>query len=85
MKKREELTDPNSCMNRAKDDEMTFVLLARDAAAPVAIRAWVEERLRLGKNRRLDIQILDIQIIEALSCAIEMERGASPEPPTGEK
>lgn len=38
MIKSRELSDPNSCMSRAKDDEMTFVLLGRDAAAPQAIR-----------------------------------------------
>lgn len=57
MRKKEELSNPNSCMNRARESEMTFVLLGRDAAAPVAIRAWVRERLRLGKNthkRRTD-------------------------------
>lgn len=37
MRKRDELTDPNSCMNKASDDEWTFVLLGRDAAAPGAV------------------------------------------------
>lgn len=55
-------------MSRAKDDEMTFVLLGRDAAAPVAIRAWVDERIRLGKNT-----VDDTQIVEALRCAQQME------------
>jgi hypothetical protein len=68
MKKQEELTNPNSCMSRAKDDEMTFVLLGRDAAAPYAIRAWAEHRIRLGKN-----SLADPQIIEALKCADAME------------
>jgi hypothetical protein len=66
--KREELTNPASCMSRARDDEMVFVLLARDAAAPYAIRSWVQERIRLGKN-----QPGDPQIEEALSCAARME------------
>lgn len=64
-----ELADPKSCMSRARDEEMTFVLLGRDAAAPVAIRAWVGERLRLGKNAPGDAQIKD-----ALECAARMER-----------
>ena len=68
MIKSKELTDPKSCMSRAKDDEMTFVLLARDAAAPFAIRAWAQERIRLGKNK-----IEDTQIIDALWCADAME------------
>lgn len=73
MIKREELTNPASCMSRARDDEMTFVLLGRDASAPVAIRAWVAERLRLLKN-----QPDDPQIVEALECAARMERDRSP-------
>lgn len=68
MKKRDELTNPNSCMSKAGPDEMTFVLLGRDVAAPVAIRAWVNERIRVGKNNADDPQIK-----EALDCALWME------------
>lgn len=68
MIKREELTNPASCMMRAREDEMTFVLLGRDLAAPVAIKAWVAERIRLGKNKWNDAQI-----VEALACAAFME------------
>jgi len=68
MIKREELTNPDSCMSRARDEEMTFVLLARDAAAPVVIRAWVVERIRIGKNKENDAQVK-----EALACANRME------------
>jgi len=67
--KREELSNPASCMNRAHEDEMTFVLLGRDAAAPHAIRAWVAERIRLGKNK-----LHDGQIQEAMLCARRMEQ-----------
>jgi hypothetical protein len=72
MRKRDELTNPESCLNRARDQEMTFVLLGRDAAAPMAIRAWVAERIRLGKNRPDDAQV-----VEAEQCArtMEAERG----------
>jgi hypothetical protein len=52
---------------------MLFVLLARDAAAPIAIRAWVDERLRLGLNTDADFQIH-----EALNCAAIMERQREP-------
>lgn len=57
-----------SCLNTAYDQEHLFVLLARDPAAPVAIRAWIEERLRLGKNKPGDEQIR-----EAYECATHME------------
>lgn len=63
MLKRDELTNPASCMSRARDDEMTFVLLGRDVAAPAAIREWIKERVRLGKNF-----IDDAQIREAEQC-----------------
>lgn len=68
MLKARELSDPSSCMSRASSNEMTFVLLGRDTAAPYAIRAWVEERIRLGKN-----VYSDGQIVEALACADYME------------
>ena len=69
MLKRKELTDPRSCMSRADDDEMTFVLLGRDLAAPDTIRFWVERRIALGKNKADDPQI-----VEALECAAWMEQ-----------
>ena len=69
MIKHEEVSNSHSCLNRAHDNEMVFVLLGRDAAAPHAIRAWVDERLRLGKNL-----VSDEQIVEALLCADRMER-----------
>lgn len=59
MIKREELSDPNSCMNRAEDGDMTFVLLGRDPAAPAAIHAWVQARIQLGKNVPGDAQITE--------------------------
>lgn len=68
MRKRDELTHPGSCMTKARDDEMTFVLLARDAAAPAAIVNWCATRVLLGKNKPDDPQIL-----EALDCAQVME------------
>lgn len=68
MIKDEELTNNFSCLNRAKRDEMIFVLLARDEAAPDTIRMWVRERIERGKNKSTDVQILD-----ALECARVME------------
>lgn len=68
MRKKDELSKEHTCMRHAHPDEMVFVLLSRDAAAPVAIRAWVAERLRLRKNVETDPQIVD-----ALECARVME------------
>lgn len=69
MRKLDELSNPLSCLNKAKDWEMLFVLLARDKAAPAAIRTWVLERIRLGLNKPLDIKIL-----KAEECAAIMEQ-----------
>lgn len=68
MRKKDELSKTNTCMSSAHPEEMTFVLIGRDAAAPAAIRAWVSERIRIGKNRPNDPQI-----VEALQCANTME------------
>lgn len=40
MNKREALTSPRSCLNKAAADEPVFVLRARDPLAPQAIRHW---------------------------------------------
>jgi hypothetical protein len=79
MRKRDELTNKSSCMNKAREDEMTFVLLGRDVAAPATIRFWINERLRLGKNHSDSCQIT-----EAEECAriMEQERGIDPSPTT---
>ena len=68
MRKKDELSRPNTCMGHAHSEEMVFVLLSRDVAAPATIRAWVAERVRLGKN-----EPDDPQIIEALACADTMQ------------
>jgi len=72
MIKHDVIDSPKSCFNTAYDQEHLFVLLARDPAAPVAIRAWIAERLRLGRN-----QPGDEQIREAYECAtlMELQRG----------
>jgi hypothetical protein len=70
MRKMDEISDKNSCFNRAADTEWLFVLLGRDVATPHTIREWVKKRIELGKNRPEDIQIQ-----QALSCANTIERG----------
>jgi len=69
MIKADELHHPASCLNRARSEEMLFVLLGRDICAPSAIRYWCGERIRTGKN-----DATDSQIIEALACADAMEK-----------
>lgn len=57
MTKTEELTDPNSCFNKAKPEEQMFVLLGRDKATANTVRYWVNERIVLGLNKPDDPQI----------------------------
>lgn len=59
MRKIDELRDPNSCLNKARDHEWVFVLLERDIAAPTAVRAWISRRISSGKNKWEDEQIQD--------------------------
>jgi hypothetical protein len=68
MRKKEETSRTDTCLAHAHPEEMVFVLLSRDVAAPATIRAWCDERIRLGKNR-----LTDDQIMEALVCAATME------------
>ena len=68
MLKTDELSKPDSCLNKASPNERLFVLLARDAAAPDAIRYWVRKRIWTGKNKHDDPQI-----VEALECARLMD------------
>ncbi len=77
MLKRHETEVADSCFNKAKEDELMFVLLERDPAAPAAIREWVNVRILVGKNRAHDPQILD-----ALECARQMEQKRLPGSPT---
>lgn len=44
MTKAECIADPNSCWNKAKDDEPVFILLGRDEDAPATIEYWLKER-----------------------------------------
>lgn len=65
MIKLEELRNPDSCLNKARMDEMIFVTLERDAAAPYAILKWAKRRIKLGKNKPTDKQIVDALEIAA--------------------
>ena len=69
MRKTFEVSDPNSCLNRAQNNELIFVLISRDAAAASTIRYWCQLRILMGKNKQEDIQIQ-----EALNMATMMER-----------
>lgn len=57
MLKHEEASDPDSCWNKADDNEEVFVLLGRDIATPMAIMRWIEMRVLYQKNKASDMQI----------------------------
>lgn len=72
MRKLDELSNPESCTAAALPNEMMFVLLARDRAAPAAVRHWARRRVELGLNQHDDQQIR-----LALATADAMERECS--------
>lgn len=61
MRKRDELTSPDSCLSKATDGEMLFVLLGRDECAPAAVRFWMSERVRTGLNMPGDGNMQDAE------------------------
>lgn len=69
MLRREELLDPNSCLSKAQDDEMVFVILGRDPVAAPTIDYWVKARIAMGLNAENDPQML-----AATTCADTMEQ-----------
>ena len=69
MTKVNEICDNKSCFNKAQPNEFLFILLDRDKAFSTTIRAWVNERIRLGLNC-----LEDNQIQEAINLANLVER-----------
>jgi len=43
MKKRDEIANRDSCLNRAADDEPLFVLRAHDPRMSTVVRMWADE------------------------------------------
>lgn len=75
MLKRDELTNPMSCMCRARDDEMTFVLLERDIAAPATLWEWIHQRQRHQKNTPIDGQIQEASRTIAYIRSLQEKQG----------
>jgi hypothetical protein len=63
--KRDELANPNSCINKAAADEPIFVLRAQDILAPEVVRRWA----RLARSRGTS----EIKAAEAFALADQME------------
>lgn len=88
MLKREELSNPNSCLSRSADDEMLFVLRGHDVTFSAVVRFWADERIRRGKNLPGDAQINEAWAAAALveqesACSQSVLPHASPERVSG--
>lgn len=57
MIKEKELSDPNSCLNKAKLDEFLFILRDKDPTMKNVINFWIDERIRMGLNTISDSKI----------------------------
>jgi hypothetical protein len=57
MKKSDELNNPGSCLSKAKDEELIFVLLERDPCIVATIAAWINARIESGVNSADDPKI----------------------------
>jgi len=64
MKKRDELSNRNSCLNKADDMEFVFVLRSKDPTAPQTIRHWASMNKGIQPESKIE---------DALKCAEEME------------
>jgi hypothetical protein len=56
--KRENIDDPNSCWNKARDDEQVFILLGRDEQMAGTIRDWADRRIAAGVDTDSSPKIL---------------------------
>lgn len=73
MKKIEELTNPDSCLNKADLSEPLFVLRANDPQAPALLRRWaVEYRERKEREGHWDARC-QIKWEGAVTDAFKME------------
>lgn len=73
-----EKQDPNSCLNRALLNEPVFVMLARDAAGIYAVRCWIDNRVRTGKNKPGDPQITEAEYWIARAAIFHKEYSNAP-------
>lgn len=81
MTKAEMLADPNSCWNRAKDDEPVFVLLGRDPEAPGTVDYWSRKR-RERKGKAADADCLDAFYVSGSMIRYRRKQEKKTEQPT---
>ncbi len=66
MRKADEVSNANSCLSKAADNEPLFVLRAQDKLAPIVVRIWAI----LAEQHGTDLE----KVHEAKRLAFEMEQ-----------
>ena len=66
MNKAQNLSDPESCLNKAGDEEPIFVLRAKDPIAPMVVHIWASlseqlEAHEIDKTRRAHQEATEMQ------------------------
>lgn len=75
MIKRDELSNPNSCLNKTHDDEPIFVLRANDAVAAHVVEYWASAYVIEKQDHNTDGQLTAAQhakVLEARGNALAM-------------
>jgi hypothetical protein len=65
MKKKHELGNIESTLNKAGDDEMLFILRAQDISSPLVILEWIKINFETAQEGKLQ---------EAFNTALEIRR-----------
>lgn len=63
--KRDELANPDSCLNKAADDEPIFVLRANDPVAASIVRQWANEYISRKQELSTDGIVTHAQLAKA--------------------
>lgn len=63
--KREELANPNGCLNKAADDEPIFVLRANDPVAAAVVRYWASSYVSEKIEASTDGVLTNAQLAKA--------------------
>jgi len=63
----DELKNPQSCLNKAADDEMIFVLRGKDITSPRTILDWIKTNITYSN-------LPDEKLREAFECALAMRK-----------
>jgi hypothetical protein len=63
--KRDEIANPNSCLNKAADDEPIFVLRANDPVAAAIVRIWAERYVSEKIEHNTDGILTGAQLLKA--------------------